>query len=552
MLAGLAATAPARAEAVSADTAQHLQQQLHDWLAGLLGPSIDVGEPFRVTPEGDHFGLTFNPAKAFSEALGWNIEGDPLIAKLVPLPGRRWQIDQSQKNMSAHGTPLPSAAGKPATGNIEVTFGSEDQHATLDPSLATPSGTDVRIKDYHITMSGVGTAGMRTTAADELHSRLGWKPVADGRLDVFQVSDADRLATRTMMPNLGPISVAIERTHTDLHLGGIAPGKLAAMMRAGVTLWPVAMAASQAANANNAAIQALATRNREAAAADKRAAEEDRQAVTAGTITQAEFQQRVQERRTAAQARLKAIQVQQASAFANMPPMTPEQKTAAQDMIKALPDLLDSVNQEGSAENVVFVGFGKTWRLDKLAGGFAAAAPDGHLQTHINMAFDGFNSPDIPAGVFRDDLPRHFSIALSAGGLPSTELRSLLLQAADNNGADPHLREQLQALLTKGPMTIGLTDFKLDIGVAMLKGRGEIRLDAQHKPEGHMRFVAAGFDALIKQASGAPELASIAPVLYLLKGVGKDDGSTTLWDVTFHDGKILVNGADVAGLMKPK
>ena len=50
----------ARADDIGPAQAQALQQQLKDWLAGLLGPTVTLPElPWRVTGEHDHYVITW-------------------------------------------------------------------------------------------------------------------------------------------------------------------------------------------------------------------------------------------------------------------------------------------------------------------------------------------------------------------------------------------------------------------------------------------------------------------------------------------------------------
>ena len=113
----------ARADDIGPEQAQTLQQQLKDWLAGLLGPTVKLPDmPWRITGEHDHYQLTWpipgveNPADNLA-----------VTASIRPLDGGRWSIDDVKAPPAAKFTvTVPAIQPGPA--------------ATPDP-IATKSGT---------------------------------------------------------------------------------------------------------------------------------------------------------------------------------------------------------------------------------------------------------------------------------------------------------------------------------------------------------------------------------------------------------------------------
>jgi len=149
-------------------------------------------------------------------------------------------------------------------------------------------------------------------------------------------------------------------------------------------------------------------------------------------------------------------------------------------------------------------------------------------------------------------MPRHIEFAPSIGGVPAKDLRALLLRAADSEGNDPGLKAQADELMQKGPLTVGLDSLALDFGPATLRGTGELRIVGPDDVEGEAHVTATGLDALIQQANTVPELKQAEPVLFMLKGLGRQDGARTVWDITYRDRKVLVNGNDLSGMMPKK
>jgi hypothetical protein len=568
LAAGLAAAPAARPAEVSAEAAQAIEQQLHDWLAALLGPRATLGErPLRVTAEADHYRLEV-PFAAPLAAVGLTVEGDPVSAVLTPLEGGRWALDDVRAPSPLRlSYPIASAgtAGGAGAGVFTATLDAQDQHAVIDPSLATPSRWDATIKGYTSSTEGGGESGTATLRIEESSVHVSVDPAADGRVNIVEETDSRLIASNATMPPLGLASFSIGRMRASVRLNGVAPERVAPIAHAVLALAPLCAAAVAAAQAgrggggsaaiDHKAVHDLAEANRKAAEADRQTAEADRQALADGRMTPAERKQRANDRHAAALARQQALQAARAHQPAPAPAataLTSEQHAAAHDALVALADLMSGFEEQQTLEDVHAVAGGFSGHFDKAATGFSLGAPDGRAQLRLSFALDGLDSADVPPGVFRDYLPRHIAIAPRIGGVPAADLRDLLLRAADSNGDDPMLEAQAKALLDKGPVVAGLDELSLDLGPATLKGSGELRIGAADHYEGEAHFVATGLDELIRQANTVPDLKQAAPVLFLLKGMGRQDGANTIWDITYRDNKVLVNGNDMSGMLPGK
>ena len=87
------------------------QQQLKDWLAGLLGPSVKLPElPWQITGEHDHYVLTW-PIPGLTSPSG----EVATTANVRPLDGGRWSIDAMKMPPSGSFTMTIPDAGEPAT-----------------------------------------------------------------------------------------------------------------------------------------------------------------------------------------------------------------------------------------------------------------------------------------------------------------------------------------------------------------------------------------------------------------------------------------------------
>ncbi len=547
-----ASVAPARADDVSAEGAARLERQIHDWLASMVGPDAKLGDrPVEVTAGAGHYQLVVQTAALVTAVTGMEITGAPFSVQLTPLDGGRWASEASGTDRKATAS-IPSPDGTGRGTEATVTIAAYDQHGVIDPSLATASHLDATTKGYKAIVTGPGDTVGRTSSLEEGTAHLGWQPAAAGRIDVVEDSEAQLFVSNAAVPNSGMMSTSIERLRSSLRLDGVAPDHAGTLIRAAVVLVPAGMAAMRASGANREKLTALATQERAAAEADRRAADADRQAVAAGKMTQADRTRKADERRIQAQARQKALQAAFAANKAAMPALSAEQTASAHEALAALADLLTGFDEQVTAENLHFSVAGHRTHIDKVVSGLTASAPDGRALVRLNLAMDGFSSPDLAAGPYHDLSPHHFAISPRIGGLPTADLRDFLLRAADHDTTPEDLRKQELALLVHGPLVVGLDALSLDVGPATLTGTGEVRIFGFGLYEGEAHLVMTGLDALIAQSSGVPQLKSAVPVMFLLKGMGKQEGTTTVWDITYRDGHALVNGTDVAGLIPHK
>lgn len=495
-LACFAAT-PARADdtpaAVSSEGAHRLEQQVSAWLATMLGPRVTPGDlPLHITAESDHYLLELPFARTLSDATGARIEADPAFAELRPLDRGRWGIDNVRAPSPLHASlPLPGSDDPSDSVSLSATIAHQEQHAVLDPSLATPSYWDTKIQGYASTITGMRDGGSRKTSIDEAFAHLTAEPNPNGRLTVRQTSDTHLLAVNAVMPNVGLISIAIERMEGGMRLQDVAPEQVAPLLHAVMDLLPSSVTAARRGYAHG------------------------------GSPDTAPLE------------------------------LSDKERAAARDMLIALARLLGGFDEHATLENLHLAGRGYSGHIAKVALGIGASAPHGRSLIHWEMTLDGLDSSDIPPGLLRDYLPHHIAIAPRISGLPSADLQALLLRAIDSpqRRDDQKLARDARALLAKGPLAVGLDDLQLDFGPATLRGNSEVRIRDVGRYEGEAHLAATGLDELIKQANARPDLARAMPVLFMLKGMGKQEGDKTVWNATYHDGRLLVNGNDMSRVL---
>lgn len=558
--AGLCAVAPgARADEVSAEGAEQLEQQVHDWLASLLGPQVDIGEhPLQVAADGDHYTVEL-PYISPLGGLGITAEGNPFTASLKPLEGGRWAIDDMRIPSPLRlSYPIPAAAngGVPGTGLFTAKVGSQDQHGVFDPSFATPSHWDIMLKDYSSKVDRGADKGTSAVTIDEMTGHVTIDPAEDGRVNIVEDVDSHLIASNATTPQTGVASFSAERLHGGIRLKGVSPDGIASLVSSAKVLVPLAIAAAEVGKGPAAGakqdVHALVEKDRKAAELERQAAEADKAAVADGRMTLAERKQNADDRRAAALARQKVLQAARAAGDTGPTVLTADQKAATHDALVALMDLMTGFEEHQTFEDVHVAAAKYSGHVGKLEFGFGAGAPDGRAAVKLDLVLDDLDSPDVPPGIFRDYMPRHIAIAPRIGGVPAEDLRKLLLRAADSEGKDPMLETEAKALLAKGPVVAALDEVSVDFGPATLKGSGELRISGEKEYEGEAHLTATGLDELIKQAGTVPELKQAGPVLFLLKGMGRQDGATTVWDITYRDNKVLVNGNDLSQMLPGK
>jgi hypothetical protein len=494
----LAASAalPARADVSDAQAAQ-LEARVHAWLADLLGPRAHITDrPVRLTAEGDHFAVSVPVADLLGNA-GLDVSAEPLTAIARPLAGGRWALDNIQLP-----SPLRLAVTVPGQGPSTMTFSADaqDQHAMLDPSLATVSSLDQTLRGY--ASRDEGAKGTQVTRMETLTSHMAWQPAEAGRVNMLQDFQGSLLTFNGLAPDGGRLSMSAERMHGTLRMDQVATDRLKPILHALVELIPVVAAA----------------------AADAAAAKSDKAPAP----------------------------VDMGHALKHGADLLPDIRPALRQAVLAARDLTSGVGEQVTLDNLRVEAAGHSGHAARMAAGMAMDAPGGLLALRLNFTLDGLDSPEIPPGVYRDYLPRHILLSPRVAGVSAADLSDLLLQAIDGDSDDKVLQARAEAMLRKSPISFGLEDMALDLGPVTLTGAGTVQVVSRDSYTGEAHLAMTGMDALFRQANATPELQQAVPVLIMLKGLAQQDGEKLVWNITYQDAKLLVNGNDLSQMMPGK
>ena len=178
--------------------------------------------------------------------------------------------------------------------------------------------------------------------------------------------------------------------------------------------------------------------------------------------------------------------------------------------------------------------------------GMGAKSDGGLLQAHMDLGLDGLALPDLSLGAMADLLPRKVALRPVLTGVPTQDLIQLLVASSNAKSGGPP--PEFAALFRRGGVIAGLESFALDIGGASFAGMGKVMIASPQSLTGEAQVTATNFDDLMQRANAIPELAGVLPVFVFAKGIGRTVENRLVWDITYRDDKLLVNGTDLSAM----
>jgi hypothetical protein len=221
------------ADEIGPAQAHALQQQLQDWLAGLLGPSVKLPElPWQVSADHDHYVMTW-PTPGLTTP-----SGVPAVtANLRPLDGNRWSIDSITLPPSgSFSVTLPQAESSLQT---QFDIRRQDTHGVIDPTFNSRS-------QLHSDLSGVSLKSesakqLQEQRFDRHRSDASLTPTKDGRLDLVIDGTTDGWNSASQVKGSSPIAVGIQSLRAVAQVNGINRdhfGSLLAATGGVIGAWP--------------------------------------------------------------------------------------------------------------------------------------------------------------------------------------------------------------------------------------------------------------------------------------------------------------------------
>ncbi len=222
-----------RADDIGPDRANALQQQLKEWLAGLLGPSDKLPDlPWSITGEGDHYTIRW-PIRGLDSPAG-----DVSAAATVrPLEGNRWSIDKVEVPPTAAFTmTIPDTGDKLAAGEVKVSYklGAQDTHGVIDPSLNSPSALHTEVRDLSVVSDG--TSQHQEQRFDRYLVDANLQPTRNGRLDFAVDATVNGWKSASQMNNGAPVAIGIDTMRAIGRIDGVNRERVGSLLNSVVGL----------------------------------------------------------------------------------------------------------------------------------------------------------------------------------------------------------------------------------------------------------------------------------------------------------------------------
>ncbi len=193
-------------------------------------------------------------------------------------------------------------------------------------------------------------------------------------------------------------------------------------------------------------------------------------------------------------------------------------------------------------------------RVGKFGGGaerarlaLNAATPGGILTLSTDILAEGIRAPDLPLSrAQRELVPRRVALRTMMSGVAAADLVRLMLNASDTG--EPPQAEDIVQLLSRGGLTVGLESFELDLGGASFTGNVQMSVPPSMAVSGGGQVSATGFEVLLDRIKRVPEFKGALPVIAFAKGIARPVGNQLVWNITYGDGRVLVNDVDLSAM----
>jgi hypothetical protein len=221
------------AEEVGPAQAEALQQQLQDWLAGLLGPAVKLPKvPWQVRADHDHYVIT-RPTPGLTTP-----SGEPAVtATLRPLDRTRWSIDSLAVPASgSFSVTLPQAESSVRT---QFAIRHQDARGVIDPTFNSRSQLHSELSD--VSLKSEGSKQSQEQRFDRHQMEVSLTPTQSGRLDLLMDGMTEGWNSASQAKGSSPIAVGIQKLHAVAQVNGISRDRLASLLTATggvIGAWP--------------------------------------------------------------------------------------------------------------------------------------------------------------------------------------------------------------------------------------------------------------------------------------------------------------------------
>ncbi len=484
LLATALSTPGATAATATADQAQAVERELHDWLHAMLGTAVMLPDrPVQLVPEGSDYALLipFNANTAITGHLAPQDDGRWLLSDVkLPSPAT-FTLDlpvPAQGNGTANGT----APERAATRTYQFSVARQEITGTFDPSYKTASSLHHRFEEFQLSSSGAGIR--QTTQTAHVAGQTTVTPVADGRFDIASESAFDGYVMDNK-PEGGGVAVHVtaDHGHTEGQISGLASDQGPAFLRDAI-----------------------------------------------GFVTN----------------------VLPTLSKSGPPDLTAEQRAQLRGLLDALDGIASGLHADYGFENLQVQagslgGVARRAHLD-----IGGQAPNSVLNVYLDLGVEGLSIPGLPLGPYADLVPTEIHVRPTLAGIGTKELLTLahqLLDAADRSASDGSQDTPSPApLFAHGGIVAGLDAVSFNLGPTRFTGHGTVTMTKPDAYDGQGQVAATSFEALMDRAKQDPTMEQALALLTIAKGIGRTSGDQLVWDITYENRKVLVNGVDILAM----
>ena len=222
------------ADEVGQAQAEALQQQLQDWLAGLLGLSVKLPKmPWQVSADHDHYVIAW-PIPGLTTPLS-----EPAVAaNLRPLDGNRWSIDSiTVPSSGSFSVTLPQAE---APVHTQFDIRHQDTHGVVDPTFNSQSQLHSEFAD--VSLKSEGAKQLQEQRFDRHRTDASLTPTQGSRVRPAGGLGRRRAGTpHRKVEGSSPIAIGIQKLHAVAQVNGINRDRFASLLTATggvIGAWP--------------------------------------------------------------------------------------------------------------------------------------------------------------------------------------------------------------------------------------------------------------------------------------------------------------------------
>lgn len=223
----------------------------------------------------------------------------------------------------------------------------------------------------------------------------------------------------------------------------------------------------------------------------------------------------------------------------------PMDDKAVGTLLTAFADLATGLSLEESVEQLTVSYGGMAGSLKSLRLGLGGKSEGGLINARMDIGAEGLTLPELGLGDMVQLIPTKLSLRPMVSGVATADL--LRLAKASENGGSPS-PEDIQALFSHGGVTAGLESFSIDVAGAGFTGMGKVLVTSPEVFTATAQITATNLDLLQQRVASNPQLAQALPVFILAKGIGRASGNQMVWDISYQNGRLLVNNQDMSAL----